>query len=154
MWVGAFIKTQTRCICLSWARGRNQRPVHNLYNASVTDCPPSAAYLSYKNTTRIQKLGSAKLLPTNTQSNRIAELFTLSVRWLNEGVLPVVFLKAANLCSGENNFNATLLPDCVAHHCTMCILSSTMALWSKAEIQKYTFWWEKNIFEAIFPMLF
>ena len=39
-------------------------------------------------------------------------------------------------------------------HCTMCILSSTMALWSKAEIQKYTFWWEKNIFEAIFPMLF
>ena len=24
-------------------------------------------------------------------------------------------------------------------HCTMCILSSTMALWSKAEIQKYTF---------------
>ena len=39
-------------------------------------------------------------------------------------------------------------------HCTMCILSSTMALWSKAEIQKYTFWWEKYIFEAIFPMLF
>ena len=38
--------------------------------------------------------------------------------------------------------------------CTMCILSSRMALWSKAEIQKYTFWWEKNIFEAIFPMLF
>ena len=38
--------------------------------------------------------------------------------------------------------------------CTMCILSSTMALWSKAEIQKYTFWWEKNVFEAIFPMLF
>ena len=38
--------------------------------------------------------------------------------------------------------------------CTMCILGSTMALWSKAEIQKYTFWWEKNIFEAIFPMLF
>ena len=25
------------------------------------------------------------------------------------------------------------------HHCTMCILSSRMALWSKAEIQKYTF---------------
>ena len=24
-------------------------------------------------------------------------------------------------------------------HCTMCILGSTMALWSKAEIQKYTF---------------
>ena len=24
-------------------------------------------------------------------------------------------------------------------HCTMCILSSTIALWSKAEIQKYTF---------------
>ena len=24
-------------------------------------------------------------------------------------------------------------------HCTMCILSSTMALWSKAEIEKYTF---------------
>ena len=23
--------------------------------------------------------------------------------------------------------------------CTMCILGSTMALWSKAEIQKYTF---------------
>ena len=41
-----------------------------------------------------------------------------------------------------------------SHHCTMCILGSTMALWSKAEIQKYTFWWEKNIFEAIFPMLF
>ena len=40
------------------------------------------------------------------------------------------------------------------HQCTMCILGSTMALWSKAEIQKYTFWWEKNIFEAIFPMLF
>ena len=39
-------------------------------------------------------------------------------------------------------------------HCTMCILGTTMALWSKAEIQKYTFWWEKNIFEAIFPMLF
>ena len=39
-------------------------------------------------------------------------------------------------------------------HCTMCILGSTMPLWSKAEIQKYTFWWEKNIFEAIFPMLF
>ena len=40
------------------------------------------------------------------------------------------------------------------HQCTMCILGTTMALWSKAEIQKYTFWWEKNIFEAIFPMLF
>ena len=26
-----------------------------------------------------------------------------------------------------------------ALQCTMCILSSTMALWSKAEIQKYTF---------------
>ena len=38
--------------------------------------------------------------------------------------------------------------------CTMCILGTTMALWSKAEIQKYTFWWEKNVFEAIFPMLF
>ena len=25
------------------------------------------------------------------------------------------------------------------HQCTMCILGSTMALWSKAEIQKYTF---------------
>ena len=24
-------------------------------------------------------------------------------------------------------------------HCTMCILGTTMALWSKAEIQKYTF---------------
>ena len=36
----------------------------------------------------------------------------------------------------------------------MCILGTTMALWSKAEIQKYIFWWEKNIFEAIFPMLF
>ena len=35
-------------------------------------------------------------------------------------------------------------------HCTMCILGTTMALWSKAEIQKYTFWWGKNIFEAIF----
>ena len=41
-----------------------------------------------------------------------------------------------------------------SQHCTMCILGTTMALWSKAEIQKYTFWWEKNIFEAIFPMLF
>ena len=40
------------------------------------------------------------------------------------------------------------------HQCTMCILGTTMALWSKAEIQKYTFWWEKKIFEAIFPMLF
>ena len=39
-------------------------------------------------------------------------------------------------------------------HCTLCILGTTMALWSKAEIKKYTFWWEKNIFEAIFPMLF
>ena len=28
---------------------------------------------------------------------------------------------------------------CLIRHCTMCILSSTMALWSKAEIQKYTF---------------
>ena len=27
---------------------------------------------------------------------------------------------------------------CVLHY-TMCILGSTMALWSKAEIQKYTF---------------
>ena len=26
-----------------------------------------------------------------------------------------------------------------ALHCTMCILGSTMALWSKAEIQKYTY---------------
>ena len=25
------------------------------------------------------------------------------------------------------------------HQCTMCILGSMMALWSKAEIQKYTF---------------
>ena len=25
------------------------------------------------------------------------------------------------------------------HQCTMCILGTTMALWSKAEIQKYTF---------------
>ena len=44
--------------------------------------------------------------------------------------------------------------DTTSFQCTMCILGSTMALWSKAEIQKYTFWWEKNIFEAIFPMLF
>ena len=32
----------------------------------------------------------------------------------------------------------------ISHHChyqqcTMCILGTTMALWSKAEIQKYTF---------------
>ena len=26
-----------------------------------------------------------------------------------------------------------------AHHVTMCILGTTMALWSKVEIQKYTF---------------
>ena len=37
---------------------------------------------------------------------------------------------------------ALAVSDCHLVHCNMCILSSTMALWSKAEIQKYTFWWE------------
>ena len=52
-------------------------------------------------------------------------------------------------------YSAHPLPSgAIERQCTMCILGSTMAQWSKAEIQKYTFWWEKNIVEAIFPMLF
>ena len=107
--LGVFIKTLTRCVCLSRARGRNQRPVNNLHNASETDisfsnwllhtfwlqllafailttlCPPSAAYPAWAIKT-LHKLGSAKLLQTNTQSNRIAKIFALSERYLNEGV--------------------------------------------------------------------
>ena len=41
----------------------------------------------------------------------------------------------------NNNTQEQHSDDACTHfvHCTMCILSSTMALWSKAEIQKYTF---------------
>ena len=39
-------------------------------------------------------------------------------------------------------------------HCTMCILGSTMALWSKAEIKKYTFWWEKIFLRLFFLCCF
>ena len=39
-------------------------------------------------------------------------------------------------------------------HCTMCILGTTMALWSKAEIQKYTFWWEKIFLRLFFLCCF
>ena len=46
----------------------------------------SISTTSYKNTTRIDKLGSAKLLQTNTHSSRVAEIFTPSKRWLNESV--------------------------------------------------------------------
>ena len=34
---------------------------------------------------------------------------------------------------------APCMNECNWLHCTMCILGTTMALWSKAEIQKYTF---------------
>ena len=138
--LGVFIKTLTRCVCLSRARGRNQRPVNNLHNASETDisfsdwllhtfwlqllafailttlCPPSAAYPPWAIKT-LHKPGQAKLLQTNTQSNRIAKnIYSIwaLVKWGCDVVLPVVFLKAANLCSGEDNFNAILFPD--AHH--------------------------------------
>ena len=46
----------------------------------------SISTTSYKNTTHIHNLGSAKLLQTNTHRNRMAEIFALSDRWLNEGV--------------------------------------------------------------------
>ena len=38
----------------------------------------------------------------------------------------------------------------VNHQCTMCILGSTMALWSNGCSHKNTFSWENNSFEAIF----
>ena len=39
-------------------------------------------------------------------------------------------------------------------HCTMCTLYSTIALWSKPEIQKPLSQNKNNIFEVIFPILF
>ena len=65
--------------------------------------------------------------------------------------IKMIFALSLALCVDHLNIIPT---ERWLQQCTMCILSSTMALWSKAEIQKYTFWWEKNIFEAIFPMLF
>ena len=79
-----------------------------------------------------------------------------SLRWKFRGKSPslsptkqnskLLDFDAFHTCTFEQKFCSL--------QCTMCILGTTMALWSKAEIQKYTFWWEKNIFEAIFPMLF
>ena len=42
---------------------------------------------------------------------------------------------------------------CSTQQCTMCILGSTMALWSNGYSRKNTFSWENNSFEAIFPIL-
>ena len=67
-----------------------------------------------------------------------------------------VFNNLCTLSIFASNYLCTLCIQPLLHtmhlHCTMCILGSTMALWSNGYSRKNTFSWENNSFEAIFPM--